>query len=99
MSVRDAGVVDNAMASTSRGAVEAGSGHASHAATEVADSHGIAQARQATQVNPSDADAWLRLGAAYEAAGDPSAARHAYTRCVALARGPNVSECRLLLHL
>ncbi len=94
MSVRDAGVVDNAMASTSRGAVEAGSGHASHAATEVADSHGIAQARQATQVNPSDADAWLRLGAAYEAAGDPSqpvTPTRAASRSRAVRTCPNVA--------
>jgi Flp pilus assembly protein TadD len=59
----------------------------------------IALARQATQAHPADADAWLRLGAAYEASGDAASARRAYVRCVALAHGPNVSECRLLLHL
>ena len=54
---------------------------------------------EATKWNPGFAEAWLRLGAVYEAAGDSSNARRAYTRCIALGRGPGVSECRLLLHL
>jgi DNA-binding response OmpR family regulator len=52
-------------------------------------------ARRATLLTPANADAWLTLGAAYAAAGNVSAAREAYRGCVALARTPNVSECRV----
>jgi len=53
-------------------------------------------ARRATSIAPSNADAWLTLAAAYEAAGNPSAARDAYRRCIAQARTADVSECRVL---
>ncbi|MDP9033256.1 MAG: response regulator [Myxococcota bacterium] len=53
-------------------------------------------ARQAVASTPTDADAWLTLGAAYEALGDASAARAAYASCIAHAHTPNVSECLVL---
>jgi len=53
-------------------------------------------ARQAVQSNPSDADGWLMLGAAYQAAGDKAAARDAYRNCVAQAHTVNVGDCRVL---
>jgi CheY-like chemotaxis protein/Flp pilus assembly protein TadD len=53
-------------------------------------------AHQAVAANPSNADTWLTLGAAYQAAGNPNGARDAYRRCIAQAHGANVSECRVL---
>ncbi|HEY2516615.1 MAG TPA: response regulator [Polyangiaceae bacterium] len=57
----------------------------------------IELARQATGANPGSAEAWLTLGAAYEAAGRASSARGAYKSCVARGRGDRVDECRALL--
>jgi Flp pilus assembly protein TadD len=53
-------------------------------------------ARQAVAANPANADTWLTLGAAYQAAGNPSAAHEAYRSCAAQAHSANVSECRVL---
>ena len=53
-------------------------------------------ARQAVAANPGDADAWLTLGAAYQASGQSGAAQNAYRSCLAQAHGPNVSDCRVL---
>jgi DNA-binding response OmpR family regulator len=53
-------------------------------------------ARQAVSGNPGNADAWLTLGAAYQASGNGSAAREAYKNCVAQAHTANVNECRML---
>jgi Flp pilus assembly protein TadD len=53
-------------------------------------------ARQATSRNPSDAEAWLTLGAAYQAFGNASAARDAYRTCAKVAHSANVNECRVL---
>jgi Flp pilus assembly protein TadD len=53
-------------------------------------------ARQAVSANPSDAEAWLTLGAAYQATGDSASARQAYQSCVERARTADVGECRLL---
>jgi DNA-binding response OmpR family regulator len=54
-------------------------------------------ARKATTANPADAEAWLTLGAAYDAAGNRAQARLAYKNCVDNGRGSRVSECRALL--
>jgi len=54
-------------------------------------------ARKATSGDPSNAEAWLTLGAAYEAAGRASYARGAYQSCVAHGKGERVEECRALL--
>jgi CheY-like chemotaxis protein len=56
----------------------------------------ITLARQAVGGDPSNADAWLTLGAAYQASGDPAAARDAYRSCVTQAHSANVNECRML---
>lgn len=54
-------------------------------------------ARHAVRTNPKDAEAWLTLGAAYEAAGARERAKSAYRSCVDQGDGPRVSECRALL--
>jgi DNA-binding response OmpR family regulator len=56
----------------------------------------VALARQAVASNPSNADAWLTLGAALQASGNGAAARDAYRSCVAQAHSANVNECRML---
>jgi tetratricopeptide (TPR) repeat protein len=53
-------------------------------------------ARQAVASNPANADTWLTLGAAYQAAGNPSAARDAYKSCVKQAHSATISDCRVL---
>lgn len=55
-------------------------------------------ARQAVASNPANAQTWLTLGAAYQAAGNSAAARNAYQSCVAQAHSLGVSECRVLAH-
>ena len=54
-------------------------------------------ARRATQANPGSADAWLMLGAAYQAAGNAGAARAAFQQCAQNGRGPAAEECKNLL--
>ncbi|HEY3817364.1 MAG TPA: response regulator [Polyangiaceae bacterium] len=56
----------------------------------------VTLARQAVSGNPSNADAWLTLGAALQASGNGGAARDAYKSCVAQAHSANVNECRML---
>jgi hypothetical protein len=69
---------------------------ASHALADGETPRALALAHQAVLANPSDADAWLILGAACQAAGNVPAARDAYRSCVSSARTANISECRLL---
>jgi hypothetical protein len=69
---------------------------ASHDLANGNTAHAVALARRATTANPADANAWLTLGAAYAASGNPAAARDAYRSCVAQAHTSNVSECRML---
>ena len=57
----------------------------------------IEYARQATASDASNTEAWLTLGAAYEASGRPALARTAYRSCAAQGRGDRVAECRALL--
>ncbi|MGO9835234.1 MAG: response regulator [Polyangiaceae bacterium] len=70
---------------------------ASHALAEGAMAHAVDLGRQATGANPGDADAWLTLAAAYQASGNGGAARAAYASCVAQAKTPDISECRVLV--
>jgi CheY-like chemotaxis protein len=73
-----------------------GLSQASRALTKGDTTRAIELARQAVSSNPSNADAWLTLGAAYQASGNASAARDAYKNCAAQARSANVNECRML---
>jgi tetratricopeptide (TPR) repeat protein len=51
----------------------------------------------ATQQDPGNADAWLTLGAAYEAMGKKQQAIEAYRSCARKASAhPRVSECKQL---
>jgi hypothetical protein len=54
-------------------------------------------ARKATEKDPTDAEAWLMLGAAYDMTQSRGRARAAYRSCVQKAQGPRVGECRALL--
>ncbi|MFW2387905.1 MAG: tetratricopeptide repeat protein, partial [Polyangiales bacterium] len=54
-------------------------------------------AERATAVDPSNALAWVTLGAARQMRGDRQGARQAYKNCVKLGRGQYVSECRAML--
>jgi hypothetical protein len=69
---------------------------ASHALSRGATAHAVELARKAVSANPANADAWLTLGAAFQASGNAAGARDAYQGCVAQARTANVSECRML---
>jgi Flp pilus assembly protein TadD len=57
----------------------------------------IEAAKKATAADPTDAEAWLTLGAAYELSGNKGYARAAYKSCVTQGKGPRVSECQALL--
>jgi DNA-binding response OmpR family regulator/Flp pilus assembly protein TadD len=56
----------------------------------------IVLAGQAVAATPTDAAAWLALGAAHRAAGDDSAARSDYRSCIAQAHSEGVNHCRVL---
>ena len=45
---------------------------------------------------PTNAEAWIVLGAAHEALGDHNAARIAYRKCAALGVGSYATECQQL---
>jgi CheY-like chemotaxis protein len=53
-------------------------------------------ARRVVRGNPQNAEAWLILGGAYEAAGMRAQAMEAYRSCARQAEGPRASECRSL---
>ena len=50
----------------------------------------------ATELDATNAEAWLTLGAACDAVGEHRAALAAYAECAAVARGAGVRECRAL---
>ncbi|MGB8330133.1 MAG: DUF4388 domain-containing protein [Polyangiales bacterium] len=54
-------------------------------------------AERATAVDPTNALAWVTLGAARQARGDQQGARQAYQNCAKLGKGQFVSECRAML--
>ncbi|MBX3192504.1 MAG: response regulator [Labilithrix sp.] len=56
-------------------------------------------ALKATQSNPTNAEAWLTLGAAYHTLGQRGRALDAYRNCAKKAQGPRVAECRALAGL
>jgi len=71
-------------------------GQAQRALAVGATARALTLARQAVREAPQDADAWLTLGAAFQAAGDTASAREAYRDCVGQAHTVNVSDCRVL---
>jgi DNA-binding response OmpR family regulator len=54
---------------------------------------------KATKRDPSNAEAWLTLGAAYQTLGNKAQAQSAYRSCAKQASGPRVAECRALAGL
>ena len=54
---------------------------------------------KATKRDPSNAEAWLTLGAAYGSLGNRAQAMQAYRSCAKQASGPKVAECRSLAGL
>jgi DNA-binding response OmpR family regulator len=54
---------------------------------------------KATKRDPSNAEAWLTLGAAYQTLGNKAQAQNAYRSCAKQASGPRVAECRALAGL
>jgi len=54
-------------------------------------------AERASALDPSNALAWVVLGAARQNRGDRQGARQAYRNCVKLGKGRFVSECRAML--
>jgi Flp pilus assembly protein TadD len=57
----------------------------------------VAAAQRATANDPTDADAWLLLGAAQSELGNTVAARAGYRACVKSARHGAVRECSAML--
>jgi hypothetical protein len=58
----------------------------------------IQAALRSTALDPTDADAWLLLGAAYQESGKGADARAAYATCAKEAKKGEVRECQLMLH-
>jgi DNA-binding response OmpR family regulator len=54
-------------------------------------------AERATAIDPSNALAWVTLGAARQMRGDRQGARQAYQNCAKLGKGQYVAECRAML--
>ena len=57
----------------------------------------ITAGTQSVELDPTDADAWLILGAAYQLAGKGAEARSAFYSCSKLAKRGDVGECRALV--
>ena len=57
----------------------------------------IVAGQRATELDPTDADAWRVLGAAYQNQGDVTAARRCYRECTKSAKRGDVRECTFLL--
>lgn len=54
-------------------------------------------AERASAIDPSNALAWVTLGAARQMRGDRQGARQAYQNCAKLGKGKYVAECRAML--
>ena len=57
----------------------------------------VAAGERATGIDPTDADAWRVLGAAYQAQGNIVAARRSYRACTEQAKRGDIRECSFLL--
>ena len=51
---------------------------------------------RAVEVDPTNAEGWIVLGAALESLRDRAGARDAYTKCAELGTGPYAHECKRL---
>ena len=56
----------------------------------------IVAGRTSVALDPTDAEAWLVLGAAYQVVGNWQEARSAFQSCVRLAKRGPIAECRAL---
>jgi hypothetical protein len=52
---------------------------------------------KSVSLDPSDGDAWLLLGAAYQAMGKAAEARRSFSSCVAEGKRGQIGECRSML--
>ena len=100
----DAGVVatqapDAAAATASEGFTRAAQKALEKEGNAGAASRAAELAWKATKRDPSNAEAWLTLGAAYQSLGNKAQALQAYRSCAKQAQGPRVSECRALAGL
>ena len=57
----------------------------------------VAAGERATELDPTDAESWLILGAAYQDQGNIVAARRAFASCAKQATKGDVRECTFLL--
>jgi Flp pilus assembly protein TadD len=57
----------------------------------------LVAARASVALDPSDAEAWLVLGAAYQLVGNAREARAAFESCARVAKRGRTWECRALL--
>jgi len=48
-------------------------------------------------LDPTDGEAWLMLGAAYQSMGKPAEARRSFSACVAEGKRGPIGECRSML--
>lgn len=55
------------------------------------------RAQEALSADARSSEAWIVLGAAYDALGEPAKAREAYQKCAALNDGKYSSECKRVL--
>lgn len=60
-------------------------------------SDALAYAARAIELDPSNSEGWIVLGAAQDALGDRKAAREAYRKCAELGRGTYVAECKRMV--
>jgi len=62
-----------------------------------ANASAISSGEQAVVLDGADAEAWLVLGAAYQATGNAGRAKHCYSSCVSQGNKGPVGECRDML--
>jgi hypothetical protein len=54
-------------------------------------------AARAVEIDPTNSEGWIVLGAGKSELGDRKAAKEAYRKCVELGRGPYVAECKRMV--
>jgi len=54
-------------------------------------------AARAVEIDPTNSEGWIVLGAGKYQTGDRKAAKDAYRKCVELGRGTYVSECKRMV--